>query len=511
MPHESLGTPGPLTPEPADVMNLVLPDAIPPDALSFMFEIPERRPALSARRVLSGLQKLLLVLLLAVFAAGLLYSWTLTLIVLNGCLLAFYLALSLYKFYLIHVALRTRREMDFSYDEIAGLADDELPPYTILVPLYKEKETLPRLLAGLRHLDYPKDKLDVIWLMEENDPETRQAARELDPPPWIRSVVVPDCQPKTKPKVCNLGLAIARGRYLVIYDAEDHPEPDQLKKAILGFRHCPDDVVCLQAKLNFYNQRQNLLTRWFTTDYSMWFDIFLPGLDYLESPIPLGGTSNHFRTEKLRELGGWDPHNVTEDCDLGIRLALAGYRTRIIHSTTWEEACSRVGWWIRQRSRWTKGYVQTWLVHERRPFRLLWKLGLRKTLSFHMMVGGTFVCLLINPLYWIMTALWFLLRWQELSTLFPYPLILWGLICLFVGNFVFVYACVLAAYHRGYYDLVKYALAVPAYWVLMSIGAWKGFLQLITRPSYWEKTMHGLDLLARRRRRAAVDTESRNG
>lgn len=478
-------------------MSVLTANDIPDDALKFMFELPDKHPGQSAKRVLTRLQWLLLLLFIAGIATGLALDHTSTIIAINGVFLMFYLVISIYKFYLIHVALSASREMSMTQEDIATLADAELPVYTILVPLYHETESLARLAKGLKQLDYPREKLDVIWLLEEDDVSTVEAAQALDLPEFIRLVVVPDCQPKTKPKACNLGLALAKGRYLVIYDAEDHPEPDQLKKAVLGFQRCSEDVVCLQAKLNFYNQRQNLLTRLFTTDYSMWFDIFLPGLDHLEAVIPLGGTSNHFDIERLRTLGGWDPYNVTEDCDLGVRLSIHGYRTRIINSTTWEEACSSVRYWVRQRSRWTKGYCQTWLVHERVPFRLLRRLGIAKTLGFHLMIGGTIVCLLINPIYWSMTLIgWFFLRWDVLSYLFPFPLILWGLICLFVGNFVFVYSCVLAAYHRGYYDLVKYALLVPVYWILMSLGAWKGFLQLITRPSYWEKTKHGLDLAA---------------
>jgi len=466
---------------------------VPDEAYEFMWALPARRPEQSGVRILSTCQKLFLLGLLGAVVFGFVRNWSGTLIALNGICLAFYLLLVVFKAYLIHLSITSRREIRCSAEELAALRDGELPLYTVLVPLYREAEVLPRLMEALRSLDYPKDRLEVLLLLEEDDRATIRALRNLAVPDYVRAVIVPDSQPKTKPKACNLGLALARGELVVIYDAEDRPEPDQLKKAVLGFRKAPPEVVCLQAKLNFYNQRQNLLTRWFTTDYSVWFDLVLPGLDYLQAPIPLGGTSNHFRVEKLRELLGWDPYNVTEDCDLGVRLAMSGYRTRIIDSTTWEEACSALHYWIRQRSRWTKGYVQTYLVHLRRPFRHLWRLGPAKVLVFHLLVGGTVLCLLVNPVYWFLTTLWFVLRWEAFGSLFPFPLILWGLICLFVGNFLFVYSTMLATYQRGYYDLVKYCLLIPAYWALTSIGAWKGFLQLVTRPSYWEKTRHGLD------------------
>jgi cellulose synthase/poly-beta-1,6-N-acetylglucosamine synthase-like glycosyltransferase len=465
-----------------------------PEAIAFMEAFPRAHPQASAVRTVSRLQAIALVLLLAGLGACVALDWASTVIALNGVFLGFYLVMVGFKAWLIDLSVTARQELTFDPAELDALTDQELPVYTILVPLYREAEALPRLLDGLRELDYPKEKLDILWLLEEDDAETLRATEYMDLPRYVRLVVTPDTQPKTKPKACNLGLALAQGDYLVIYDAEDRPEPDQLRKAIAGFRKCTDDVVCLQAKLNFYNQRQNLLTRWFTTDYAIWFDLFLPGLDHLGAPIPLGGTSNHFRVDALRELLGWDPYNVTEDCELGVRLALAGKKTRIIDSTTWEEACSALGYWIRQRSRWTKGYMQTYLCHQRRPFGLVRRLGLRGAFSFHVMVGGTFLCLLVNPAYWALTCLWFIFRWRTFGELFPYPLILWGLICLFVGNFLFVYAAVLASYKRGYYDLVKYCLLVPVYWVITSVGAWKGFLQLVARPSYWEKTRHGLDL-----------------
>jgi cellulose synthase/poly-beta-1,6-N-acetylglucosamine synthase-like glycosyltransferase len=471
--------------------------SIPPDALAFMYALPTRKPELSATHTLTERQKKALFLIALVLSAGfvvdILTQQPHTLIIINGLLLTFYLVVVIFKSYLIHLSITSRREIRFTAEELAALRDEDLPVYTVLVPLYREASVLPRLVEGLRNLEYPKEKLDVMLLLEQDDAETLEATRRMPLPAFVRAVVVPDCQPKTKPKACNLGLALARGKYLVIYDAEDRPEPDQLKKAVLGFQRVGENVVCLQAKLNFYNQRQNILTRWFTTDYSVWFDLVLPGLDHLEAPIPLGGTSNHFRVDKLRELLGWDPYNVTEDCDLGVRLALNGYRTRIIDSTTWEEACSSLLYWIRQRSRWTKGYIQTYLVHLRNPVEQYRALGPGKAFAFHLLVGGTCVCLLVNPLYWALTTAWFAFRWEAFSHLFPFPLILWGLVCLFAGNFLFVYSTMLATYQRGYYDIVKHCITVPAYWLLASVGAWKGFIQLFSRPSFWEKTQHGLD------------------
>ena len=467
------------------------------DPNEFVFRLAREHPDETAMRTLSRLQKIVLLLLIVGSAVWAWFNFMMFLTVVNGLLMTFYIVLCCFKFYVIHLALGEERELSFTPEEIASLRDEDLPVYSILVPLYREAATLPRLVEGMKALDYPKEKLDVLLLLEENDKETIDAAQAIELPGFIRPVIVPHSLPKTKPKACNMGLALARGKYLVIYDAEDKPDADQLKKAVVAFRRCPPQIVCLQAKLNYYNQHQNLLTRLFTIEYSTWFDLYLPGLDQVSAPIPLGGTSNHFDIEKLRALMGWDPFNVTEDCDLGVRIAKRKLGTKIIDSTTWEEACSHLGYWVRQRSRWTKGYVQTYLVHCRHPLQLAHTLGFTKTVAFHLMVGGTPLCLLINPVYWVMTVVWFLFRSETIGQLFPFPIVLWGLLCLFLGNFVFVYASALAAYRRGYYDLVKHTLLIPFYWILMSLGAWKGFLQLIYKPSYWEKTKHGFDLAAK--------------
>jgi cellulose synthase/poly-beta-1,6-N-acetylglucosamine synthase-like glycosyltransferase len=206
----------------------------------------------------------------------------------------------------------------------------------------------------------------------------------------------------------------------------------------------------------------------------------------------LGGTSNHFRREALLEINAWDPYNVTEDADLGVRLYKRGYQTAIIDSTTYEEANSKLGNWIRQRSRWIKGYIQTWLVHMRHPVQLWKELGWKAFLGFQFAVGGNFFTSLLNPIYWIFTSLWFLFQWQFIQQIFPAVIFYLGAMCLFFGNFAFTYINVAGAMRRNYYDMVKYALLSPFYWALASLAAWRGFLQLFSNPYYWEKTVHGL-------------------
>lgn len=235
------------------------------------------------------------------------------------------------------------------------------------------------------------------------------------------------------------------------------------------------------------------MTRWFSIEYAMWFELILPGLDAENVPIPLGGTSNHFLRERLVKLGAWDPFNVTEDADLGIRLHKAGFQTAIIDSTTLEEANSELHNWIRQRSRWIKGYIQTWLVHMRHPVRLFRQLGPMSFISFQLLVGGSFIFLL-NPIFWLLTTVFFFTHAGLIQEVFPSFVFYAAAFQLFIGNFAFMYLNVAGTVERGYYALAKYALFSPLYWGLMSIAAWRGFIQLFTRPFYWEKTEHGLDM-----------------
>lgn len=452
----------------------------------------ERAPQNSARQVISTGQKVVVALVLLAVLAGLILSTRATLIAVTGLCSIFYLAVSVYRFRLAYLALGHQLEIQVSPEEIAALDERDLPVYTLLLPLYKEANIVSRLAAGIDALDYPKTKLDVKLLCEEDDTETIEAIRALDLPPHYHLLVVPDSQPKTKPKACNYGLQHARGEFCVIYDGEDRPDPDQLKKAVAAFRKAPDEVACIQAKLNYFNRDQNLLTRWFSIEYAMHFDLVLPGLDQEQAPIPLGGTSNHFVTARLRELGAWDPFNVTEDADLGVRLHKAGYATRVMDSTTLEEANSEVGNWIRQRSRWCKGYYQTWLVHMRSPVQLLRQLGLKGFISFNLVVGGAFVFLL-NPIFWTLTTVFLLTGSSWIRELFPGFVFYAAASMLFIGNFTFLYMNIAGALQRGYFGLARYALLSPLYWGLMSWAAWKGAIQLITKPFYWEKTVHGLD------------------
>jgi hypothetical protein len=362
----------------------------------------------------------------------------------------------------------------------------------VLVPVYKEPEVIHILIDSLKKIDYPQNKLDIILLLEDDDTETLAAARENKPPGNWRFLVVPDSLPRTKPKACNYGLSFVRGKYLVIFDAEDMPEPNQLKKAVVLFRKGPPNYVCYQGALNYFNKNENLLTRLFTLEYSQWFDYLLPGMDRLKLIIPLGGTSNHFDTEKLKGLGGWDPFNTTEDADLGMRAYAQGYRVGVLNATTYEESNAKVGSFIKQRSRWIKGYMQTWVVYSRHPIQLIKAMGLKGWLSFNLFIGGTFFASLVNPITWLVFFIWLFSGTKLFEAVFPPAVLYLSLFNLLFGNCLGIYLGMFAVFKRKNYDLLPFALLTPFYAILHAIAAYKALFQLFSKPFYWEKTQHGI-------------------
>jgi len=506
-------------------------------------ELHYRSPDESAYRVLYPWQRYLIIglllFVLIVFVVNYPASFILVFLVIN----VIYFCVNPAKFYVSFRGFKgSRRAVHVSEGEVKKLDENSLPLCTILIPVYREAKILPHILENISKLDYPKDKLDVKILMEEKDKETLSEAERLgllngrkerhSPLYCFRcgrmlvpkaiycdrcgtpvtdevitsseqffrifdAVIVPDADIKTKPRACNYGLLKAKGEYCVIYDAEDDPEPDQLKKAAIAFSRAGKDCVCLQSRLNFYNPKKNLLTRWFSLEYSYWFDYYLEGLDHVGAPIPLGGTSNHFRTEELRKLGGWDPYNVTEDADLGVRISRRKLKTVMLDSYTFEEANSRLWNWVRQRSRWNKGYVQTYLVHMRHPRKVIKDMGWRQFFFFQLTFGGNIFLPLVNPLLWAVTLLTLLIP-GVFQFLFFYPI---AYVCIFnlvVGNLVYILLHLGPYILKKNYTSIPLAIIIPLYWILISIGAWRGTTQLITRPFYWEKTEHGLSELRSR-------------
>jgi len=465
------------------------------DALSrhAVFDLAEQDPRMSARTVMMPSQAVIFYGLLSLLLGGLAFAPIATLIALNFILSLFYLGNFLFRSVL--VVAGGGRSTDWNFEvEIAAraLSEDELPVFTVLVPMFREGAVLPKLAQSLRELDYPLGKLDIKIVLEAEDIDTIEAARKLGLEGVFEVIRVPPSQPQTKPKACNFALRFARGKYVVVYDAEDQPEPDQLRKVVATFRLLPPEVACLQCRLNYYNADENWLSRMFTLDYSLWFDLILPGLERFNIPIPLGGTSNHFKIEVLRELFAWDPFNVTEDADLGIRLYEKGYRVAIVDSTTYEEASCHVRNWVRQRSRWLKGYMQTLLVHTRQPLQLMRLTGVRGFFGFVFFIGGTVLSALLNPLFWLIYFIWLVLETSGFDAVFPQSLLLISLVNLLIGNGTFIYLHMLAPMRRGWLSLIPFSLTAFAYWLLISVAAYKALWQLIHSPFYWEKTQHGV-------------------
>lgn len=485
-------------------MNTVLKEKIFEEEREFLDEngeellhysnLPESETAF---KTLSKKQIYITIILAAMGVFGLIMNWQFALLGAIILLTFMYFVDSISNLVLVFRSLKTRREITFTNEKLAALKDEQLPEYTIFCPLYHEWAVLPQFISAIEKLDYPKEKLQVMLLLEEDDSQTIANARAKNLPKYFEITVVPHSMPKTKPKAMNFGLRHIRGEYIAVYDAEDIPEPSQLKKAVLAFRESSPEVVCIQSKLNFYNSDQNFLTKLFTAEYSLWFDLILPGLQSLNAPIPLGGTSNHFRAESLRNLGGWDAFNVTEDCDLGMRLAKRGYRTAIMDSTTYEEANSQVKNWFRQRSRWIKGYIQTYLVHMRTPH--LFKRGIAEPhlFMFQIIVGGKIISMFINPLLWVMTILYFTFRAffaPYIEPFFPSWLLYFGVFSLVFGNFLYLYYYMIGLARRKYDGLLRNAFLVPVYWLAMSLAALVALYEIVLKPHYWAKTIHGLHI-----------------
>lgn len=372
--------------------------------------------------------------------------------------------------------------------------DSALPRYTVLVAMYREARVLPQLVEALKALNYPAAKLDIKLVLEADDSETIAAARALALPPWFDILLAPPGHPRTKPRALNYALKFATGDLLVIYDAEDRPEPDQLMKAAAHFARAPAEVACLQARLTFDNACENWLAKQFTIEYASLFGGILPMLDAARLPLPLGGTSNHFRVNALRRVGAWDAHNVTEDADLGIRLYRCGLRAEVLDSVTYEEACCKLWPWIRQRTRWLKGWMQTYAVHMREPFRLRRELGWRGFLAFQGQFAGVIIAALVHPVSYLLLA-----HDAAAGILFAEAESVLGrhLWLLAAFNLVAGYAASLAL---GYFvlqrrrvrRLVKELVFIPAYWLLISAACYRAVYQLITAPHLWEKTEHGV-------------------
>lgn len=462
------------------------------------FGLRQRHPHLSAADLTPTLR---LWILAAMVAAGLVAA-----LVALPAATVLILQVLLSAIFLSHAALRIGACFIAPTQEgPLGLTDAQLPIYTIIVPLYREARVLPRLVAALRRLDYPPEKLDIKLVIEPDDRPMHGRLARMRLPPWFEVVVAPAIGPRTKPKALNAALPFARGSYIAVYDAEDVPAPDQLRCALAAFRGAGPAVACVQARLWVENAGDSWISQHFAAEYAGQFDVLLPALASLGLPILLGGTSNHFRRDVLEAVGAWDPYNVTEDADLGVRLARAGWGTAVIASSTEEEAPISLAAWMGQRTRWLKGWAQTILVHARAPRALVAQLGWLQVVALGLLTVGPFASALLHPLCLLVLAV------DVARGVFLTPagnalgvaVLALSFTNLGVGYLAAALACGLGLKRRGRLNLAAVLVSVPVYWLLMSMAAWLALVQLVTRPHWWQKTEHGLG-----RRRALTDNAS---
>ncbi len=369
-----------------------------------------------------------------------------------------------------------------------GLLDDaDLPVYSVLVPLRDEAQMVGLLADALRRIDYPPEKLDIHFIVEMQSLTTVSAVQEELYDPRFQLLLVPDALPRTKPKALNYALPMVRGEHLVVFDAEDIPEPGQLRLAASTFAARPE-LDCLQAELVIDNAGESWLAAWFAGEYAGQFGLMLPLLARLGLPMPLGGTSNHFRVSSLLLVGGWDPFNVTEDADLGIRLARLGLKTATIASRTGEEAPIRLRGWLGQRSRWMKGWMQTLIVHDRDWRALLKDLGWVGFVAFHIYVGSM---LLSGPLHTV-----FAISFAVALATMEWPIVIgwWEVLAgtIFCVGYLGPALLVVAGLARlRRFDLLAVQALLPVYWILHGVAVVRATWELVRRPHVWAKTAHG--------------------
>ena len=367
-----------------------------------------------------------------------------------------------------------------------------LPVVSIMVPMFREGDIARRLIDRLGRLDYPRELLDIVLVVEAEDELTRSALALQTLPRWMRVVTVPRGPLKTKPRALNFALQFCRGSIIGIYDAEDAPEPAQVHKIVRRFHERGPQVACLQGILDFYNPRRNWLSRCFTMEYATWFRVVLPGMDRMGLAIPLGGTTLFFRREALENVGGWDAHNVTEDADLGLRLARYGYRTELVDTVTEEEANCRAWPWVKQRSRWIKGYAMTYAVLMRDPVLLWRQLGPRQFIGTQILFLGSLSQALLAPFLWTFWLAFFGLWHPMASMIGPYGMT--GLASLFVlSEAINLFAGFCALSGPRHRSLRLWLPSLMLYFPLATFAAYKAFYELLTLPFYWDKTSHGLE------------------
>ncbi len=454
------------------------------------YKLATNTPKLSAKTLVKDTKNAPFYLLITVFLLAFLFAPEFVIITILLIINSFHLVTLLFKTVLFSAGTTKRSAVWNRHAEYPPLADIALPSFCILVPLYREVAIVKTLITRLNDLDYPAAKLDIKLIVEEDDHETYEAICDAKPNAKFTIAKVPPSQPRTKPKACNYALHFATSDIVSIYDAEDAPHPQQLREVAHRFHYASNKVVSIQCRLNYYNRNQNLLTRLFSIEYGVWFDLMLPALRAYRFPIPLGGTSNHIKRALLVDVGEWDPFNVTEDADLGIRLAALGYETDVIQSQTLEEAPIHFLCWMKQRSRWIKGYMQTYLLHMRQPLTLYRQLGCKGFVAFQLFIGGPSIVFLTTPFLLIFSGLWLIKQpvWVSAPAQWVLPLSITMLLYGVILHYCFAVSVIKTRHWKGMFGC---SILFPFYWLLHSVASFKAVYQLLTRPHYWEKTDHG--------------------
>lgn len=368
---------------------------------------------------------------------------------------------------------------------------EQVPVYSVLVALYREREVLPQLVQALNRLEWPRAKLEIKLVCEADDAATLEELRSLPLGPCIEVVLVPPGTPRTKPKALAYALPLCSGEFITLYDAEDRPDPMQLVEAWRRFAEEGPEIACLQAPLIITNGASGIISRMFAFEYAGLFRGLLPWLAARQLVLPLGGTSKHFRRAALEDVGGWDGYNVTEDADLGVRFGRYGYRSGVITRPTYEDAPETVSVWLPQRVRWFKGWLQTWFVHMREPVMLWRELGFASFLTMQIMSFGMLISALVHPvffasvIYLLVRAAWTASLGGEATVLAVIGFI--NILCGY-GAFILLGMATLLPVEK--LRPLRLIIFTPLYWLLLSVAAWVALWEIYRRPHHWSKTPH---------------------
>jgi cellulose synthase/poly-beta-1,6-N-acetylglucosamine synthase-like glycosyltransferase len=441
-------------------------------------ELHQKQAGLSAKQVFAPWQAFALGILCVALPICLYIQFVLSSIVIHVAATLLFSAV---------IAIRVAALRSFMVRKAAPVIQlvSPFPKYSVLIALHKEAAIARQLVQAMCRLDWPISRLEVLYVCEADDNATIEALLAVGLPSHHRIIKVPAGSPRTKPKALNFALKACRTDFVVIYDAEDRPHPQQLKEAWSKFCQADETLACLQAPLVVTNASASWLARMFTFEYAAHFYGLLPYLAEAGVPLPLGGTSNHFRKSALEAVGGWDPHNVTEDADLGIRFCRLGFKCDVLHLPTLEDGPETFKEWYPQRTRWQKGWMQTFLVHNRNVTQLFDVLGRRNGLYFEALLIG----FILSPLLYIAAVI---MAVNSIYTLDPAHMMFTAidLSLLSMG-----YVCSIALGFKCIKDWSRkekayVAATLPIYWLILSAAAWRAVYQLVVKPHYWEKTPH---------------------